>query len=78
MAITATLKKEVNIGSNNAAKLYELSHDNSATSVAVTPGAGYTIPWGAYLKYTNSSGVFTMTVTAQASAKLSHILFLKP
>lgn len=77
MAITYAKYKDTWFGDKRA-KIYEIVSDGSTTSVAITPGVGYTIPIGNYTGYTESAGAFTITFPAGTNLSLRHIMFVAP
>ena len=60
MAMSATLLRDTRIA-NRPAKVYNITGDAAASTVAIKPGLEYTMPVGAYTDYTFSGETYTVT-----------------
>lgn len=60
------------------AKIYQIISDGTGVTVPIKPGEGYTLPFGNYTCYSESSGTFTITLPAGTNLSKRYIMFLAP
>jgi hypothetical protein len=78
MALTAALRKELNLGDRRV-KIFKLTSTSTTTSINITPGKDFGAPVGCYSYYTVSSGVYTFTcVAVNSGTNYGYIAFFSP